>query len=49
MEKNCHCVQTIVIVYTENSKDATRKLLELNELSKIAVYKILRNLFVTIH
>ena len=38
-EETCHCLQTIL--YIENSKDATRKLLELiNEIGKVTGYKI---------
>ena len=44
MEKNksnCHCFADDMILYIENPKDATRKLLELiNEFGKDAGYKI---------
>ena len=40
LEKNCHCLQ-IMVIYTENPKDATSKLLKLiNEFGNIAEYKI---------
>ena len=39
--ENCHYMQITMILYIENHKDSTQKLLELiNEFSKVAGYKI---------
>ena len=40
-KQNCHCLQMTWLLYIENPKDTTRKLVELiNKLGKVAGYKI---------